>query len=48
MERPKWPKLRHTNPTDAKEHAASLGDDFKAVQDYPRAGVSDIAPSLPR
>lgn len=48
MERPKWPKLRHTNPADLKEHALSLGGDFKAIQKFLKAGVSDVAPSLPK
>ena len=48
MERPKWPKLRHTNPTDLQEHALSLGDDFKAIQKFLRAGLSIAAPTLPK
>ena len=48
MDRPKWPKLRHANPADIRDHAASLGNDFKAVHEFLRAGVSDIAPSLPK
>ena len=48
MQPPKWPKLPHTNPTDLQEHAASLADAFKAVQDFLQAGVSDVAPTLPK
>lgn len=48
MERPKWPNLRHTNPADLKEHALSLAADFKAVQEFLKAGLSNIAPTLPK
>lgn len=48
MELPKWPKLSHTNPADIKEHATLLSDEFKAVLDFVSAGVSDVAPSLPK
>ena len=48
MQPPKWPKLPHTNPTDLEEHAASLGDSFKAVQEFLQTGVSDVAPTLPK
>lgn len=48
MERLRWPKLCHTNPAGVEEHAVSLGDDFKAVHEFLRAGVSDVAPTLPR
>ena len=48
MKRPTWPKLRHTNPADVKEHAVSLGNHFNAVQQSLRAGVSNVTPSLPK
>lgn len=46
MKRPTWPKLRHTNPADVKEHAVSLGNHFNAVQQSLRAAVSSVTPSL--
>ena len=48
MSRPKWPQLRRTNPTDLKDHAVSLSNDFKSVQEFLQAGVSDVAPGFPK
>ena len=48
MDRPKWPKLSQRKPVDIKEHAALIDDYFKAILQFLRVGVSDIAPSLPK